>query len=216
MKKIIILIGPPGSGKGTQAKMLAKNHGYSHISTGNLFRALAADPNIEKEVKEALKEMREGALVPDWLVYRVSFKEIDDKMSESNGVILDGAIRTVSQAENFQQFFHERNWGDEVRAVEVAISDEISFERLATRRICAKCGEITGISSLDKCPKCGGELTLRKDDSSGIIKNRIEDQGNTALQPIIKYYDDLGILKKVDGAKSIEDVAKDLEKVLCG
>jgi adenylate kinase len=215
MKKIIILIGPPGSGKGTQAKMIAKNHGYSHISTGSLFRTLAVDQNTEKEIKSALQEMKEGALVPDWLVYRVSFKEIDGKMSQSNGVVLDGAIRTVSQAENFQQFFHERGWGDEVQAIEVAINDDVSFERLATRRVCEKCGEITGASAIDKCQKCGGELVLRKDDSNGIIKKRIEDQGNNALRPILDYYEKLGILKRVDGSNSIDKVAEDLESILC-
>lgn len=218
MHKILIFIGPPGSGKGTQAKILAKKINYGHISTGDLFRALIAGGNIAEDEKQALEEMKAGKLVPDWLVYRLTFKEIKKYLDNSQGVILDGAIRNVEQAEEFQKFFTENNWGNEILAVEVSLSDEESYNRLTKRRICGNCGEIipwlASTKDLKTCPKCGGELVLRKDDNEAVIQQRIAEQGNTVLKPILDYYKNLGVLKTVDGTKSIEEVEKDIYMVL--
>lgn len=218
MKKILIFIGPPGSGKGTQAKILAKKINYDHISTGDLFRALSAEKNIAADEKHALEEMKAGKLVPDWLVYRIAFKEIKKYLNNNQGVILDGAIRNAEQAEEFQKFFTDNNWNNEILAVEVALSDEESYNRLTKRRMCGRCGEILPwlptTKDLKVCPKCGGELVLRKDDNEEVIQKRIADQGNIALKPILDFYKNSGVLKSVDGAKSIEEVTQAIEKKL--
>src|SRR4051812_19361761 len=97
MKKIIIFIGPPGSGKGTQAKKIAEKYGYGHISTGDLLRSLAQSPSVEPDEAKAMEAMKKGALVPDWLIYRLAFKAAENYLHASQGVVLDGAIRTVPQ-----------------------------------------------------------------------------------------------------------------------
>lgn len=218
MKKILIFIGPPGSGKGTQAKLLAKKYNYKHISTGDLFRALATDDTASEKEKQALEEMKAGKLVSDWLVYNLAFKEIKKNLVANIGVVLDGAIRNLEQAKEYQKFFEENNWQQEVQAVEVALSDEQAFNRLTKRKICSQCGEIIPYLSTTKdlvsCPKCDGELVARQDDSEEIIKKRIEEQGNVSSQPIVDYYKNLGLLKSIDGDQSIEAVEKQIEDIV--
>lgn len=218
MHKIIILLGVPGSGKGTQAKRLAEKYGYGHISTGDLLRALVSDPDADKKDKQALEDMKSGKLVPDWLIYKLSFQAIEKKLSAGQGVVLDGAIRNLSQAEEYQKFFVEKNLENEVVAIEVVLKDEDSFDRLTKRRVCAKCGEIIPwiptTKDLKVCPKCGGELVVRKDDDEKVIRQRIVEQGNVALRPIAEYYEKIGVLEMVDGMKDIGEVEKEIERVL--
>ncbi len=215
MKKIIIFLGPPGSGKGTQAKKIAAKYNYGHISTGDLLRALEGSSSIAPDEDQALEEMRHGKLVPDWLIYRLTFRAIDRYLTEGQGAVLDGAIRNAEQAKAFQEFFEQRGLTSEVVVFEIAISDEESFKRLTSRRVCSQCGAIIPASSPDKvCPKCGGALVNRADDNPKIIRQRIVEQGNQALAPIREYYQGLGILQTIDGMKSIEEVGKDIEKVL--
>jgi adenylate kinase len=218
MKKILIFIGPPGSGKGTQAKLLAQKYGYKHISTGDLFRSLAADQNASEKEKQALEEMKAGKLVPDWLVYSLAFREIKRNLESNIGVVLDGAIRNLEQAQEYQKFFEENSWEAEVQAVEVALSDEESFSRLTKRRICSQCGEIIPYlpttRDLNSCPKCGGELIYRQDDSEEVIKKRIEEQGNKSLRPILDFYFQKGVLQSIDGMKSIDEVEAEIQTVV--
>ncbi|MFA6485949.1 MAG: nucleoside monophosphate kinase [Candidatus Magasanikbacteria bacterium] len=217
MKKIIIFLGPPGSGKGTQAKKIAKKFDFGHISTGDLLRHLANDPHADPTDKQKLIEMKSGKLVSDDLIYKLAFREIEKYLSAGKGVVLDGAIRSVAQAKKYQEFFISKNLTDEV-AVEIALSDEEAFNRLTKRRVCAGCGEIIpylpSTRSLTSCPKCGGELKVRKDDEPAVIKQRIVDQGNAALAPILKYYENLGMLKKVDGAAPIDEVEEKITHAL--
>lgn len=218
MHKIIIMIGPPGSGKGTQAKKIAAKYDFSHISTGDLLRSLAQTSELNSLEKEAVQQMKSGELVSDNLIYQLVFSEIEKNINAGRGVVLDGAIRNLEQAKGFQDFFKEKNLTTEVLVLEVALSDKDSLERLTKRRVCTACGEIipwlSSTKKLKVCPKCGGKLQTRQDDDPKIIKERIIKQGNTALGPIINFYKDLGVLVKVDGNQSIEDVEKDIEKVL--
>lgn len=218
MRKVIILIGPPGCGKGTQAKRIAEKYHYGHISTGDLLRALANDPQADPEEKQALEEMKSGQLVSDWLIYRLAFRKMDEYLDKGQGIVLDGAIRNVAQAEAYQDYFVKKNLGGEVLTIEAALTDEESFNRLTKRRMCSQCGEIIPwlptTKDLTVCPKCGGELVIRKDDDEQVIKKRIIEQGNQALQSISDYYQKLGILKKVDGMKDIGEVEREIGKVL--
>lgn len=218
MNKIIIMIGPPGSGKGTQAKKIAAKYGYNHISTGDLLRALAIQPDLNAIEKEAVEQMKLGKLVPDALIYQLVFDKIVDEIGAGRGVVLDGAIRNLEQAQGFQKFFEEKNLTEEVLALEIFLSDKDSFDRLTKRRVCVQCGEIIPwlptTKNLKSCPKCGGELQTRHDDDPKIIEERIKKQGNAVLSPIINFYKDLGVLVKVDGDQAIEDVEKDIAKAL--
>lgn len=218
MKKIIIFVGPPGSGKGTQAQRIVAKNGYGHISTGDLLRALDADPSGNTEEKQALSDMKDGKLVADWLIYRLAFREIDKYLEKDTGVVLDGAIRNEEQAKKYQEFFAGKGLDGEVEVVEVALTDEESFNRLTKRRVCKQCGELIpyleSTKDLDACPKCDGELVVRADDDENVIKERIEKQGNKSMKEILEYYNELGILKKVNGMGTIEEVEKEISEVL--
>ncbi|MFA7654195.1 MAG: nucleoside monophosphate kinase [Candidatus Magasanikbacteria bacterium] len=218
MKKIIIFLGAPGCGKGTQAKKLAAKFGYGHISTGDLLRALENDPQGESDDKQKLIEMKAGKLVSDSLIYKLAFREIEKYLAQGKGVVLDGAIRNLAQAQEYQKFFESKNLASEVTAVEIALTDEESFNRLTKRRVCSACGEIIPYlpttKDLKACSKCGGDLKVRNDDDPEVIKKRIVEQGNTALKPILDYYDGLGVLQRVDGMGMIDDVEDEIVKLL--
>lgn len=192
MKKIIIMIGPPGSGKGTQAKKIAQKYNYAHLSSGDLLRVLAQKENLNDAEKEALIQMQAGRLVADDLIYQLVFSEIKKNIVQDKGVVLDGAIRNLEQARAFQKFFAEQNLTDKVLVLEINLNEKDSLARLTKRQI----------------------LEARQDDEAEIIGRRIVQQGNAALAPIAKFYEDLGVLKKIDGNQTIEDVEKDVEKAL--
>ena len=212
-------MGVPGSGKGTQARKLATRYGYAHISTGDLLRALDADPNADPTDKQMLADtMKTGKLVPSELTYKLAFKEIEKNLQIGKGVILDGAIRSVEQAEEYQKFFEKNNVQDQVIVVEIKLSDESSWNRLTKRKVCPSCGFILPYSPENElktaCPECGGELIVRKDDNPETIKQRIADQGNNAIGPILNYYKEKGALISVDGEKTIEEVDGEMVKIL--
>lgn len=217
MKKIIIFLGPPGSGKGTQAKKIAEKYRYVHLSTGDLLRALQGKDNLTADEAVALAEMKQGKLVADEVIYALVFKEIDRALANDQGVVLDGAIRSVVQAQNYQEHFVSKKIVDEVLVIEIALPDELSFTRLASRRVCSRCGEIIPAGttkSFSVCPKCSGELVFRTDDNAEVIRERIAVQGNQALAPIVAWYQENGGVKIVDGSQSIEAVNTAVEKIL--
>lgn len=217
MKKIIIFLGPPGSGKGTQAKRLAAKYGYGHISTGELLRQLQTRMDLEPDEIEALQEMKKGKLVPDWLIYRLAFQAAERYLHVGLGVIFDGAIRNTAQAAMYQEFFNGKNLKNDVAAIEVSLSDEEAFRRLSSRRVCKECDEIVSLALEERlagCPKCGGELAVRADDAEAVVGQRIKEQGNNALAPIREYYRNLGLLKVVDGMGEVEEVEKKIEEAI--
>lgn len=218
MKKIIILIGGPGSGKGTQAKKIADKFNYGHISTGDLLRALAKDEHANPADKQKLADMKAGKLVADDLIYKLAFAKMNIFLDNGQGVVLDGAIRNLKQAQTYQQYFIDKNLGTEVVAMEIVLSDEESFNRLAKRRMCVRCGAIIpwleATKDFSECPDCGGKLEVRSDDNEETIQQRIIDQGNKALKPITDYYQNLDILQKVNGSLTIEEVESQIEKLL--
>ncbi|MBI4427456.1 MAG: nucleoside monophosphate kinase [Candidatus Magasanikbacteria bacterium] len=218
MKKIIILMGVPGSGKGTQAKKIAKKYNYGHISTGDLLRALDNDRNADPEDKKKLAEMKAGRLVADELIYKLAFAEMDRYFDTDKGVVLDGAIRNVEQAKKYQEYFVGKKLENEVLVIEVVLSDESSYNRLTKRKVCPICGFILPYSPENElkmdCPECNGKLVVRADDNPETIKKRIVEQGNQAIKPILDYYNNLGVLKRVDGEPEIGDVEREIEKVL--
>lgn len=220
MKKVIILMGVPGSGKGTQARKLVGRYGLAHISTGDLLRALDKNPDIAPEDKQEIVAMKQGKLVDDDFIHRIATTEINKRLAEGKVVLLDGVIRTVNQAEMFQKFFAQKNLQNEILVVEIALSDETSFNRLTRRKICPSCGFILPYSleneSKFDCPECGGKLIIREDDNPESARKRILEQGNTAIKPILDFYRSLGLLATVDGEVNIDEVDEEIEKVLNG
>ncbi|MDD2758283.1 MAG: nucleoside monophosphate kinase [Patescibacteria group bacterium] len=221
MKQILIFIGPPGSGKGTQAKKIAEKYKYRHVSTGDLIRALPNDPTATPEELKIVNEVSfAGRLVPDWFICGLVFRAVERyvKLSEYKGIVFDGAVRTLEQAERIQQYLETKDLDKEVAAVAIMISDKEAFDRLTKRRVCSSCREIIPwneeTKNITACPKCGGELKIRPDDKEEVIKTRMVDQGSASLQPILDYYQKIGVLKIIDGMQSIDAVGRDVEKAL--
>jgi adenylate kinase len=218
MKRVIILMGVPGSGKGTQAKKLAQKYNYGHISTGDLLRALDADPNGDPQDKQKLADMKSGRLVSDWLIYKFAFGAMDKCLDAGQGVVLDGAIRNVEQAKKYQEYFVNKNLQNEVVVLEIKLSDETSFNRLTKRKICRLCGAILPYSLENEkktiCSDCGGELYIRSDDNPETARKRIAEQGNGAIGPILDFYRAQNLLVSVDGEPPIDQVNNAVEKIL--
>ncbi|MFH1286499.1 MAG: nucleoside monophosphate kinase [Candidatus Magasanikbacteria bacterium] len=218
MKKIIILLGIPGSGKGTQARLLVRDIGYAQISTGDLLRELEQNEHAYPEDKAALAAMKSGSLVSDDLIYKLAFTEIKKHLDAGKGVILDGAIRSREQAERYQAYFTELGIEDSVQVLEIGLDDETAYNRLTKRKVCDPCGFILPYSPDNEfkfgCPECQGKLVVRSDDNPETIRHRLKEQGNEALKPILSYYNELGLVHTVDGSQSIESVDAEVRKVL--
>lgn len=203
-------MGVPGSGKGTQARKLVQRFGVAHISTGDLLRSLDSDPNADKEDKAKLAQMKAGKLVSDDLIYKLAFAEIKKNLDINKTVVLDGAIRTVEQAQKYEEFFVSLNLENEIIVIEIKLSDATSYNRLTKRKVCPACGFILPYTKENDlkidCPECGDKLIVRKDDNPETIEKRIKEQGNVALAPILDFYREKGLLVTVDGEKNIDEV----------
>ena len=202
----IVMLGAPGAGKGTQAKMLAAKHGIPHISTGDIFRA-----NIKEGTelgRKAKEYMDQGQLVPDSLTLDLIMDRFEKPDCE-NGYVLDGFPRTIPQAEALTKALKEKNDSIDY-AVNVDVPDEDIIRRMSGRRCCLKCGgtfhvkynptKVEGI-----CDLCGGELYIRDDDKPETVQKRL-DVYHAQTQPLIDYYEKQGVLKTVDGTVDQEDV----------
>ncbi len=210
----IIMLGAPGAGKGTQAKMLAEKFSIPHISTGDIFRA-----NIKNGTElgaKAKEYMDKGLLVPDELVVDLvidRFKNPDCK----NGYILDGFPRTIPQAEALDKALTAI--GESVDfAINVEVPDENIVNRMAGRRACVGCGATYHIiynptKVENKCDTCGGELILREDDKPETVLNRLSVY-HEQTQPLIDYYTKKGIIAEVDGTVDMKDVFNAIVKTL--
>ncbi|MCM1498272.1 MAG: adenylate kinase [Clostridium sp.] len=210
----IIMLGAPGAGKGTQAKMIAAKYGIPHISTGDIFRA-----NIKNGTElgaKAKEYMDKGLLVPDELVVDLvidRFKEPDCE----KGYVLDGFPRTIPQAEALDKALTAI--GETVDyAINVEVPDENIINRMGGRRACVGCGAtyhvIYSPTKVEgKCDTCGADLIIRDDDKPETVKNRLSVY-HEQTQPLIDYYTNKGIIKEVDGTVDMKDVFEAIVNIL--
>ena len=210
----IIMLGAPGAGKGTQAKMIADKYGVPHVSTGDIFRA-----NIKEGTelgKEAKTYMDRGLLVPDELTVKILLDRVATEDCKK-GYILDGFPRTIPQAQVLDAELEKLGEGIDF-AINVDVPDNHIVERMSGRRACVECGatyHIVHIPSQKEgiCDRCGKELVLRDDDKPETIQSRL-DVYHDQTQPLIAFYTEKGILRTIDGTADMKDVFKTITGIL--
>jgi len=210
----IIMLGAPGAGKGTQAKMIAEKFDIPHISTGDIFRA-----NIKNGTelgKKAKEYMDKGQLVPDELTVQILLDRVANDDCK-NGYVLDGFPRTIPQADVLDKELTKL--GDKVDfAINVDVPDENIVRRMSGRRACLKCGATYHIEHIPPkqegiCDTCGSELVQRDDDKPETVQNRLTVY-HEQTQPLIEYYDNKKILRTVDGTRDMQEVFSDIVNIL--
>jgi len=210
----LILLGAPGAGKGTQAKAIVEKYGIPQISTGDMLReAVAKGTELGKKAKEY---MDKGELVPDEVVIGIVRDRLQEKDTEK-GFILDGFPRTIKQAEALDEMLSELK-KDIDAVINVAVPEEEVVKRIVNRRSCKNCGAVYHLiykppKEEGKCDKCGGELYLRDDDKEETVRERFSVY-RAQTEPLIEYYSKKGLVKNIDGTKSIDEVTADIMKVL--
>lgn len=210
----IIMLGAPGAGKGTQAKLIGEKYGIPHISTGDIFRA-----NIKNGTAlgmEAKSYMDQGVLVPDELTVKILL----DRVSQEDcvgGYVLDGFPRTIPQAEVLENALTGLN--DKVDyVIDVDVPDENIIKRMSGRRACVGCGATYHIEYIKPrtegiCDDCGQELVLRDDDRPETVGKRL-DVYHEQTQPLVDFYQKKGILKTVDGTREMNEVFDSIIEIL--
>lgn len=210
----IIMLGAPGAGKGTQAKLIAEKYAIPHVSTGDIFRA-----NIKNGTElgmEAKKYMDQGLLVPDELTVKILLDRVAQEDCQ-NGYVLDGFPRTIPQAEVLDRALDEI--GDKIDyAINVDVPDENIIRRMGGRRACLSCGATFHVEHIPPkqegiCDTCGKELVLRDDDKPETVKNRL-DVYHKQTQPLIDFYQAKGILRTVNGTVDMKDVFAAITAIL--
>jgi adenylate kinase len=210
----IIMLGAPGAGKGTQAKLISREYNIPHISTGDIFRE-----NIKNGTelgKKAKEYMDKGLLVPDELTCDLVVDRIS-KDDAANGYILDGFPRTIAQADVLTEALKKR--GEAIdHAIDIEVADEFIIKRMSGRRACLSCGatyhiEYAAPKKEGVCDKCGSELVLRDDDKPETVKKRLEVY-HSQTQPLIEYYSKAGVLNEFDGTKDIDEIFASIKELL--
>jgi len=210
----IVLLGPPGAGKGTQAKSISNKYSIPHISTGDIFRK-----NISENTPlgiEAKGYMDNGQLVPN----EVTINMVKDRLQQDDckdGYLLDGFPRTVTQADALNNFLIER--GEQLdTALLIKVPNEFILERMTGRRVCPSCGASYHVkfnppTNEGKCNLCGSEVIQRKDDTVETVKERL-DVYQRETQPLIEFYSEKQLLSEVDGTKAINEVFRGICEIL--
>jgi len=212
----IVLLGPPGAGKGTNAKRISKAYNIPHISTGDMFREAIANKTELGQL--ASSYISKGLLVPDEVTVGL-VKERLAKDDCKNGYLLDGFPRTLVQAEVLKEIGNEINRPLNY-VINIVVSEDILVDRITKRRVCKVCGAPYHIESMKPkkegiCDYCGGELIQRKDDNIETLKSRLSEY-HTNTEPLIKYYSDLKIIHDVHGDLGYEKVGEEIKEILKG
>ena len=211
----LLLMGPPGAGKGTQAVKLVEKFKIPQISTGDMFRAaVKADTELGKKAKAC---MESGKLVPD----EVTIGIVRERLSQDDckgGFILDGFPRNVEQAEALEKILDELNL-KLTKVLNIHVPAEDLIERAVGRRVCKKCGatyhvKFNAPKIENVCDNCGENLYQRADDNEETMKNRLSVY-EESTRPLIDYYEKVGLYTEIDGRQPIDKVTEELENVLC-
>lgn len=210
----LILLGPPGAGKGTQAARICQKYSIPHISTGDIFRRHIKEGT--EFGKKAQEYMNKGELVPDGLVLEIAEARLTEEDC-GNGFLLDGFPRTVYQAEQLDKFLNEKNLEID-KVLDIEVDKEVLMTRLIGRRVCRSCGATYHVINMPPekegvCDICGGELYQRSDDTAATVENRIEVY-TAQTMPLIEHYDKLGKIARIDGSMGLEDVFSEIVSVL--
>ena len=211
----LILFGPPGCGKGTQAGLLCREFGIAHLSTGDMLRsAVSAGTDTGRRAQEI---MEAGALVPDDVVVGI-ISDRFDQQDCGKGFVLDGFPRTVAQAKSLDQLLVAKEFELD-RVIEIKVADELLIERISGRFSCSKCGagyhdRFRQPKRVNICDTCGGTgFTRRKDDNEATVRQRL-DSYHAQTKPLLPYYSRRGLLARVDGMAKIEYVAAEIQRIL--
>lgn len=202
----LVLLGPPGAGKGTLSGNLVKELGFLHLSAGDMLRSeMKKGSEIGKKAKSFVES---GTLVPDDLIIDMMINVLDGEDNKV-GIILDGFPRTVAQAEALDKKMKPD------LAVNISTPYDLIIERLSGRLLCKNCGAIYNTMSYNKdtCEKCGGELYQRDDDKPETVANRLKVYEEQS-KPLIDYYKNQGILKELDGSKDSKVLVEEFKKIM--
>lgn len=208
----LVLLGPPGAGKGTQARLLTATFDVAHVSAGDLLRQAVADGSELGQTAKSI--MARGALVPDEVVIGI----IEERLRRpdcASGYILDGFPRTLRQAEALSEVLKLLQAPLD-RVISVEVSEDDLVRRLAGRRICRVCGSMFHVESkppIGACDNCGGHLYQRDDDREDTIRHRLGVY-REQTEPLIAYYEKIGLLRRVDGRGTIEEIAGRIRQAL--
>jgi adenylate kinase len=202
----VVLLGPPGAGKGTQAKLLREEFEACQVSTGDILRKAVADQSPVG--KEAAEYINRGALVPDSVIIKLVAERLKENDCR-NGFILDGFPRTIPQAQSLEAILKEMGLALQ-RVLLVQVPAGLIVERLAGRRTCRGCGapyhrSFDPPKREDVCDRCGGALLQRDDDREETVRARL-DVYDTQTLPLVDYYRQRGILREIDGVGKVEDI----------
>lgn len=212
----LVILGPPGAGKGTQAKRLEQKYGLVQLSTGDMLRTeVASGSELGRQAREV---MDAGRLMPDDIMIRIIGERIERAESEANGFILDGFPRTTAQAEALEAFLRERRLELD-HAIELQVDDEALVDRISGRFSCAKCGE--GYHDRHKlpakdgvCDVCGStEFVRRADDKPETVRARLKAYHEQTAR-ILPHYRDTGKLRVVDGMAEMDEVTRQIDRVI--
>jgi len=203
----IVLLGPPGAGKGTQAAEISREIGIPHISTGDILRQEIK--NKTELGKKAADFVESGKLVPDGMIVEI-IKERIKSGELDKGFLMDGFPRNLKQAKMFSKMMEELGI-DLDKVINIVIDENEVIERLGKRRVCSVCKSIFSLSDIGddvkKCPKCGGDLVKRKDDNEDVIRHRLKVY-DEETKPLIDYYTVEGLLVNVNGSGREEEITE--------
>ena len=210
----LVIFGPPGSGKGTQSKLISELYGIPHISTGDIFRdEMARGSRLGRLAEEYISK---GLLVPDEVVVEMVRERLLREDCKP-GFILDGFPRTLRQAEELDRILEELG-GRLDAVINLVVDEEEVVRRITLRRVCSVCGAIYHLEFNPPkrpgvCDRCGGKLYQREDDTEEVVRKRLEVY-RTQTEPILRYYREKGLVRDVDGNPSIEEVFEQVKAVL--
>lgn len=214
---VIIFLGKPGSGKGTQANLLAEKLGFNHVGSGDLLRGREKEKDFTGRKLKSIVDT--GGLVPTPVIFKLWLDKFEELKKKKNlkGFVMDGSPRKILETYLIDEAFGWYEWNENVKVILIDISNKEAIWRLTKRRICKKCGEIIPyfgeFREMKKCQKCGGELIRRADDTVAGVKSRLA-WFRTDAQSVINYYRKTGRLIKINGEQSIESIFQDILKVL--